>query len=272
METIIKADEILCINCGSCIRACPAGLITKNEFPVPIPDSWSLCIDCGHCVAICPTGAMHQRSMGPEDCQPIDPHLLAGWDQASQFLTSRRSIRGYIKKQVEKEKIVQLLDVARYAPSGQNFQPVRWLVVNDPDEVQRLAGLVTDWMKGIEKANPQLYRSAKMEMILDPWELGIDRIARGAPCLIQGYAKKEDRTALPAITIAIAHVQLAATALGLGTCWAGYFNMASQTHPPLIEAMGLPEGQVPFGTFVIGYPAEQYKRVPRRKPSDITWR
>jgi ferredoxin len=38
MQTIIKADESLCIHCGSCVRACPGGLITKNAFPVPIPN------------------------------------------------------------------------------------------------------------------------------------------------------------------------------------------------------------------------------------------
>ena len=42
----------------------PGGLITKEDFPVPIENGWDLCIDCGHCVAICPTGAMHQRRWG----------------------------------------------------------------------------------------------------------------------------------------------------------------------------------------------------------------
>jgi NAD-dependent dihydropyrimidine dehydrogenase PreA subunit len=48
LDTIIRVDEDLRITCGSCIRACPGGLIAKAEFPVPIPDSWDLCIDCGH--------------------------------------------------------------------------------------------------------------------------------------------------------------------------------------------------------------------------------
>jgi Fe-S-cluster-containing hydrogenase component 2 len=133
MDTIIKADTELCITCGCCIRACPEGLITKDQFSVPIANSWDLCIDCGNCVAICPTGTMHQRSMGPEDCEPIDVHLYARWDQISQFMKSKRSIRGYIKKQIEHERIMQLLDIASYAPSGQSFQPVHWLVTNNQE-------------------------------------------------------------------------------------------------------------------------------------------
>jgi nitroreductase/NAD-dependent dihydropyrimidine dehydrogenase PreA subunit len=272
MDTIIKVDERLCITCGACIRACPGGLITKAEFPVPIEDSWDQCIDCGHCVSVCPTGAMHQRTMGPDDCQPIDIHLIPKWDRVRQYLISRRSIRNYIRRPVEQEKVLELLDVARYAPNGANRQVIRWLVVNDAVEVHRIAELTVEWMKAVEQAKPELYEEARLELFVKPWDDGKDRVARGAPCIVQAWAPKDERTAAPAAMIAIAQMQVAAPGLGLGTSFTGSINTAAQSYPPLIEALGIPDGYMAYGTFLLGYPTETYHRIPVRKPLDVTWR
>ena len=272
LDSIIKVDENLCIGCGACIRACPGGLITKKDFPVPIEDSWDKCIDCGHCVAICPTEAMHQRSMAPEDCEPIDIHLIPQWDRVRQYLISRRSIRGFIKKPVEKEKILQLLDIARFAPNGANRQLIQWLVINDSGTVHRLAEMTIDWMKIVREKNPALYEEAKLELFVEPWELGQDRISRNAPCVIVACAPKDERTAPPAAMIAIAHIQLAAAALGLGTTFTGSINTAAQGYPPLIELLAIPDGYTPYGTFVIGYPSERYLRIPKRNPVNAVWK
>ena len=272
LDVMIKVDESLCIGCGSCIRTCPAGLITKKDFPVPIENGWDFCIDCGHCVAVCPTGAMHQRSMGPEDCGPIDIHLVPTWDQVRQFLSTRRSIRCYVNKPIEKEKILQLLDVARYAPHGGNRQVIRWVVINDPAKVHQIAGMTIDWMKVIKDKAPALYQEAKLEAFVAEWEAGHDKISRGAPCIVMACAPKDERTAPPAAMIAIAHFQLAATTLGLGTSFSGAINTASESYPPLIEVLGLPEGCIAHGTFVTGYPAEFFHRIPIRNPVNVTWR
>lgn len=271
LDTIIKVDKNLCIQCGSCVRACPGTLITKVEFPVPIEDSWDQCIDCGHCVAICPTGAMHQRSMGPEDCESIDIHLVPQWDKVKQYLTTRRSIRTYIRKHIENEKVEQLLDISRYAPNGANRQVIKWFVINDPEKVHQIAEMTVDWMKSMKENNSALYEEARLELFVEPWEVGKDKISRGAPCIIMACAPKDERTAPPAAMIGIHQIQMAAPALGLGTSFTGSINTAAQGYPPLTKLLGIPEGYIPFGTFLMGYPAERYLRIPIRKPVDVTW-
>lgn len=44
-----------------------------------------------------------------------------------------------------------------------------------------------------------------------------------------------------------------------------------QGYPPLLKLLAIPEGCIPHGTCVLGYPAEQYHRIPVRKPVDVTW-
>ena len=271
LDTVIKVEENLCIGCGSCIRNCPANVIEKKEFPTPTIDAWDQCIDCGHCVAICPTGAMHQRAMSPEDCTPIDIHLVPEWDKMKHFLTTRRSIRTYIHKNIEKEKVELLLDISRFAPNGANRQVLHWVVINDLEKVKKVAEMTIDWMKTIKEVKPALYEEANLEVFVSAWANHQDQISRGAPCIIMATAPKDERTAPPAAMIGIHQIQLAAHGLGLGTSFTGSINTAAQGYPPIIEMLGIPEGYIPFGTFLIGYPAEHFHRIPQRKPANVTW-
>ncbi|PLW94097.1 MAG: ferridoxin [Marinilabiliales bacterium] len=215
---------------------------------------------------------MYQRSMSPEDCLPIDIHQVPQLDKVKQFLMTRRSIRTYINKPIEKEKVEQLLDISRFAPNGANRQVLHWVVVNDPARVHNIAKLTIDWMKEMKDKNNALYKEANLELFVNPWDAGEDHISRGAPCFIMATAPKDERTAPPAAMINIHQIQLAATALGLGTSFTGSINTAAQGYPPIIEALKIPEGYIPFGTFLIGYPAEKYQRIPARRPLNVTWR
>ena len=203
MDTIIKVAEDLCITCGNCIRTCPAGLITK-ELPVPIENAWNLCIDCGHCVAVCPTGALHQRAI-QADCDPIDIHLIPRWEEARQFLVSRRSVRVYVNETVEKDKILQVLDVARFAPWGGNRQAdnLRWVVISDSAQVHRVAQMSIDWMKSVGESNPAMYKEAKLEAFTTRGMRVKIRFPEGHP--VHPGTGTQGRNARTAQTIALAY-------------------------------------------------------------------
>jgi nitroreductase len=79
-------------------------------------------------------------------------------------------------------------------------------------------------------------------------------------------------TAAVDCSIALTYLELAAFTMGLGACWAGWFNFAANHYAPLTEALGLPEGHAAFGAMMLGHPRHRYQRIPRRKQPDIVWR
>jgi nitroreductase/NAD-dependent dihydropyrimidine dehydrogenase PreA subunit len=272
---LLSADQELCRRDGICAEVCPVAIIEfkdKDAFPTLIDGGDKLCIRCGHCVAVCPHGAMTHAVMKPEECLPANDDWLFGPEQVEHFLRSRRSIRNYKKKQVEREVLTNVINVARFAPSGHNLQPVNWLVIYEKDEVQRMAGLVIDWMRHLIKEDSPLVAAMHLDRVVSFWEGGNDPICRNAPHVIVAYAQKDDRTAQTACTIALTYLELAALSFDLGTCWAGYFNAAASFWPPLQQELGLPEGNINFGAMMVGYPKFKYQRMPLRNETSIVWR
>ena len=131
---------------------------------------------------------------------------------------------------------------------------------------------VRDWMQSLIDANSPLADAMHLDRPVAAWDAGVDRILRGAPHVIVAFAHQDDRTAPAACTIAQTYLELAAHALGLGACWAGYFNAAANMWPPLQETLGLPQGHVSFGAMMVGYPRFKYHRIPPRRTARIKWR
>ncbi len=273
--SLFTVDQEKCKRDGICMAECPMGIIEmKDETSVPTPtdDADGLCINCGHCVAVCPHEALSLKTMTPEQCPPIQKDWLLSPEQAEHFLRARRSVRAYKDKPVDKDTISKLIDLASFAPSGHNLQPVRWLVIYDSDEVQKLAGMVADWMRYMIKEQPDMAAAMHMDRVVGKWDSGFDGICRGAPHVIVAHADKNNPTAPAASTIALTYLELAAQPLGLGACWGGFFNVAATFWPPMQKALGLPEGQANFGAMMIGYPKYKYHRLPLRNETQITWR
>ena len=78
--------------------------------------------------------------------------------------------------------------------------------------------------------------------------------------------KRPTATPAHACVIALAYLELAAFGLGLGACWAGYFNAAANMHQPMQKALDLPEGMGVYGGMMLGVPKFEYQRMPAAQP------
>jgi nitroreductase/NAD-dependent dihydropyrimidine dehydrogenase PreA subunit len=272
--TLLTIDTETCNQDGICAAVCPAGIIDfkKGAFPEPSAHAEEICIRCGHCVAVCPTGSLSHRVMGVDQCPPIQEDLCLSEAQCEQFLRARRSIRRFKEKPVPREEIIRLIDLARYAPTGHNVQNVKWLAMGTRAELDKLAGLTVDWMRWMVANEKETAQALHLEETVQAWEAGHDVILRQAPVVIVTHAPVADMRAPTSSTIALTYLTLAATSLGLGTCWAGYFGYAAASFPPLKETLALPEGHQTLGAMMVGYPKYRYQRLPTRKRPEIVWR
>ncbi|MCP3944769.1 MAG: 4Fe-4S dicluster domain-containing protein [Desulfobacteraceae bacterium] len=268
--TLFTIDQSKCDKDGICALDCPAHIIEiTKEGPAPIDGAQEFCINCGHCVAICPKGAFSLETMIPDDCMPIDRKQALDAAQTEQFLRSRRSIRRYKDKAVPADLLKDVLSVAGCAPTGSNRQPVRWLVVDQKEDVKAIAGHVIDWMRYVIENHPEMAATFNMEALVSQWDHGVDRITRDAPMLVFTYADKQIGSAPADCHTALAYLELALPGFGLGSCWGGYVNFAAAQWPPLSKMLGLPEGHAGHGAVMVGYPKLRYARAPKRNAPDI---
>jgi nitroreductase/NAD-dependent dihydropyrimidine dehydrogenase PreA subunit len=266
--SLVTIDHSSCRRDGMCSEVCPPALfeVDGEGFPVFRSGGDKDCIACGHCVAVCPHDAVHHEALPMEDAQFIDHTMTVPIPDLNQLVRSRRSVREFRDEPVPLALVSEVIDVARWAPSAVNRQPVHWLVIQTPSEVKRLAGLVVDYLRQSNKLEPRYTR------YIDLWEQGKDPIMRNAPHLAVIHAPDEWLWSSVDSTIALTQFELAAVAQGIGTCWAGFLMRAANGHPPLKEALGLPADHSVFGALMYGFPRYRYHRVPPRQAARVEWR
>ena len=272
--SIFTIDQKKCKRDGMCAKECPSQIIVladKDTFPTLLENGEESCINCGHCVAVCPHGAFTLNAMPLAECPSIQKNLIPDAGQIKQLLKARRSIRFYKDRVVDHDLLEELIDTARYAPTGSNKQQVQWTVFENPTEVNCLAAMVIDWARLMIPLMPDESMVKKMERRITAWDKGTDSILRGAPHLIAVHSQSDLPFAEADCVIALSYLELYAYAKGLGTCWAGYLTAAANYHEPLAQALGLLKGHKCFGAMMLGYPQYKYSRIPKRNAPVVAW-
>jgi nitroreductase/NAD-dependent dihydropyrimidine dehydrogenase PreA subunit len=270
---LLTIDENKCKKDGFCAQECPAVIIRFSErsFPKILPIDEARCMDCGHCVAACPHDALQHARIPLSQSPVIREDLTVNEAQAIQLLRSRRSIRRYQNKPVEKEKIQRIIEAARYAPTAGNSQTVEWLVITDKTKLREIGGLTINWLREIAK-NPQVIAAAPyIPSAIAAWDSGYDSVLRGAPAVVIAMAPQEAMNGLIDLTLALSYLDVLAPAMGLGTCWAGLLEGAMVNSAETRAAAGVPENFTHHYPIMLGYPDVKYYRMPERKTPKITF-
>src|SRR6056297_2824821 len=120
MEIKIEIDNEKCISCGNCVATCPSKvfLMDDQQPEVKYP---KVCIECTHCIATCPTDAVSISGYPLNSFSKLKESTIS-YDMFKNFLFSRRSIRNYKDKKIEREKLEKLLDAMKTSPTGENAQ------------------------------------------------------------------------------------------------------------------------------------------------------
>ena len=152
-------------------------------------------------------------------------------------IRKRYSCRAYQDKSVEKEKIDSFLEAARLAPSAKNLQDWRFVVVTEKQIRQKVADCTN---------RPEVFSKAGVII---------------AACSVSDEVMRCGQAVAPIdVSIALEHIALQATELGLGTCWIGSFDTDK-----VRAILGIPDDIQIIELMAVGYAADNWKQ-PNREP------
>jgi len=160
----------------------------------------------------------------------------------SELVLERYSVRKYLDKKVEKEKLDLILKAFQFAPTAANYQPFRLFVFKTKGK--------EDLFKKIY--SPKWFSSAPLLLL-------------GCVDESSAWVRSDKKNyAIVDIAIAFDHLILQAAELGLGTCWVAAFNPEKAR-----ELLKLPTNLEPIVFTPLGYPADSPRKKSRKKISEL---
>lgn len=264
---MVKVDKNLCIGCNACARDCPRQILAlENEKAIVVRDN---CNTCGHCFCICPKQAVSYTDTdidGSENVRFSTSRLEP--DDLLKAIKGRRSIRHFKNQPVEQDKLLKIIEAARFTPSGANLQGTGYIIIQD--KLQEITKRSLELMRYAAEHpgssdSPLLpsYANRWIEMEQAYSEKGIDPLFYHAPVVLILTGSNTIDTALAA-----SNAELMTFAQRLGCVYVGFFRFIGST-PEMREILGLEPGREAVCCLALGYPDVEYYRTAPRQRKDI---
>lgn len=195
-------------------------------------------------------------------------------DATMKVIQDRRSIRDYTDEPVSDQDLDMILEAARQAPSGENAQPWRFIIVKDVETRKKLGALAGGGSgrrftaefvtKKMQERFSSLRDEAKKRAVFEKLTSGqVSTFLSDAPVNIVVCGKK-DVWDLPYDTsAAIENMLLMVTALGLGACWVIAPCIDIRDEERVKALLGMPEGFKVISIVSVGHPTRPHRPRPR---------
>jgi len=169
-----------------------------------------------------------------------------------EVIRQRKSVRKYMDRPIERKSIEECVEAARLAPSADNMQPWRFVVIDDPEMKKEYVNHVC---RGMYRKTQFIQNAPALVVVIAKLNLVVHRMG-----------KLVTRTNIHLIDIGIAGEQLLLRAqeMGIGTCWINFFHVKRAG-----RFLGLPPTHRVVSMIAMGYPAEESTKdrpkLPREK-------
>jgi len=288
----MKIDINKCKNCHLCIKVCPSKILDTNENNKTyfIEERKHICLECGHCMAICSTQAITVNELSYENDFTLIKDNTIEYNDFYNFLQTRRSVREFKNKPVEKEKIQQILDAISTAPYGATDDGISISVITDKKIIEESLPLMSDFYTKLVKwfKNPLMRFIIKKKVGIETFntinnhlmpmaKLGhyslneYNAITRDAPAIIIFHSKPEAEEHTEDAHIYNTIAMLSAHSLGLGTTIIGLIGPAVNKSNELKKNFKIPTENQVITSLIIGYPKYKYLYSIKRSRQKINW-
>jgi nitroreductase len=217
-------------------------------------------------MAVCPQGAISIFGRRPEDSMPLPPAEMGTYME--QLVTSRRSCRRFLDKNVDPALITRILSAMAAAPTGGNSQGVEYTVIDDKDRVHEIWKIAYAKMDADARNHKYTHSFSdfyysKMKQSEKTVRKG-DLLFCGAPHLFIAHEKCTGKWAEDSkvnCNIATAYFELLCNAHGLGTTIMSYpAEVLNELVPQARAMLGIPQDHYTKLMVGFGYPEIPYAR------------
>jgi len=195
-------------------------------------------------------------------------------DKLLELIKTRRSIRKYKPDSVPDDVLQKILEAAQWAPSGENAQPWRFIVIRDREKCKALGELggsgsgrrfKAEFISGkMEKRLSKFKKQSTKDRVFKKLISGsISAFLADAPLLIVTCGRLNAWDPPYDTSAACMNILLMAHALGLGSCWVMAPCADIRDENKIKKLLGVPQNMSIYNVLAIGYPDEEPKVRPR---------